>query len=126
MLRTFPPLHDLIAPILGAPYAQYECWGLAAYLFKQGWGIDLAQDSESLTREFVEVWFRGEAPPLELVLQPWDCLVLSVHGLVGDHCGIVLDAQTFVHTRRTAGVTIDRLLRWQPKIVQVARLRRLV
>ena len=126
MPPTWPPLAPLVEPLLGLPYETYTCWGLVAHLLKQGWNIDLQTDPEALATQMVEVWFRGDPPsPLGLV-QPWDCLVLSTKNLVGDHCGLALDSTRFVHTRRQAGVVLDRLNRWEPKLLQVARLRPLV
>lgn len=126
MLATWPALMPLITPILGATYAEFECWGLMAYLLKQGWDIDLSQEPGMLNTQLVEVWFRGDPRPVQTLVQPWDCLALSIGGLVGDHCGVVCDAQTIVHTRRHAGVALDQLKRWEGKIMQVNRLRRLV
>jgi len=126
MPAAWPPLAPLVQPLLGKPYAEYDCWGLLATLLQAGFGIDLTRDPEVLAREVVEVWFRGQSASPLLLLQPWDCLILSVHGLVGDHCGLALDPTRFVHTRHRAGVVIDALPRWQPKFLQIARLRRLL
>lgn len=126
MLAAWPPLMPLVEPILGAPYARFRCWDLAAYLLKQGWDIDLSQEDTTLNSQVAQVWFRGDARPLPQLLQPWDFLVLTAESLVGDHCAVVCDPVTIVHTRRTAGVVTDRLRPWIPKVLQVARLRRLL
>src|SRR5262245_23444703 len=125
MPTPWPLLGPLVEPLLGAPYGAYDCGNLLFHLFKVGWGLDLTRDPECLSREFVEVWFQGDPrPPLGLV-QPWDCLIVSVHGVVGDHYGLVMEGTQFVHSGK-AGVVIDRLQRWEAKVLQIARLSRLV
>jgi len=125
MPPAWPPLAPLVDEILGSAYTQYDCWGLLAYLMKRGWGLDLTHDPECLSREVVEVWFQGDPRQPLTLTQPWDCLIVSVHGLVGDHCGLVMEGTQFVHSGK-AGVVIDRLQRWEAKVLQIARLRRLV
>jgi hypothetical protein len=126
MPAAWPLLAPLVEPILGTPYAEMDCWGVLQHLLKAGWDLDLTHDPDILSREVVEVWFQGDPhPPLGLC-QPWDCLVVCVHGVVGDHCGLVMEGTQFVHTSRKAGVIIDRLQRWESRVLQIARLRRLV
>jgi len=126
MPAAWPPMAPLVDELLGTPYEQMDCWGLLAALLQRGFGLDLARDAECLNREFVEVWFAGDARPLETLLQPWDVLICSMYGLVGDHCGVAMNGTQFVHARGKAGVAIERLHRWEEKVLQIARLRRLV
>jgi len=126
MPAAWPPMAPLVDELLGTPYEQMDCWGVLAALLKAGFGLDLTRDPECLTREVVEVWFEGDPRQPLSCIQPWDCLIFSVHGLVGDHCGLVMDGTQFVHARGKGGVAIERLHRWEEKVLQIARLRRLV
>lgn len=127
MLARWPNIHSLVDPLLGLPYAQYNCWRVAQILFKAGWNLDLAADPRLLTGAFAEVWWceGNPRPPLSLV-QPWDCLVLSIKGLVGDHCGVVLDDRLMVHTRKKAGIVKEPMTRWDAKLWQIVRLKELL
>lgn len=125
-VQSWPNLHALVDPLLGTPYAECDCWRLLHTLYQQGFGLDLANDPSLLSSQFQELWFQGDARcPLALV-QPWDCLVLSIKGLVGDHCGLVLDEALFVHPRKRAGVVKEPIRRWQEKLLQVVRPRELL
>jgi len=125
-LTAWPNIHDLVAPLLSLPYAEYNCWKVAQVLYKAGWNLDLASDPRLLNSAFDQVWwFQGDPrPPLSLV-QPWDCLLLSIKGLVGDHCGVVLDDRLMVHTRKKAGVVKEPMHRWQARLWQIIRLKEL-
>lgn len=120
---TIPDLRALVTPLLGAPYAQWPCYALGRHLFQAGWGVTLDEDPQRAARAIVEVWYRGDArDPLPLV-QPWDFYILARHGVLSDHVGLVVDTQYFVHTRRRTGVCLELLRRWEPKLLQLARLR---
>lgn len=123
-----PNLAQIVEPILGTPYADANCWNLVRALIREGFGLDLAAQTEEAAREVVELWYRGDdADPLTL-LQPWDFLVIANHDAlpVSDHVGLVVDAERFVHARNSVtGVSIERIRKWLPRLLQVARLRRL-
>lgn len=123
VVQTIPNLKALVAPLLGAPYAEWHCYTLVRHLFDVGFALHLEEDPRQAAHALVEVWYQGDVQdPLSLV-QPWDVYVLARHGLVSDHVGLVIDAQSFVHTRRRIGVCIEPLSRWASKCVQLARLR---
>jgi|GEM_PF-1335464 len=128
MLRTIPDIHALVTPLLGTPYAEMDCWDLVRLLFKQGFGLDLARDTERAATAFQEVWYRGDTDPLPLV-QPWDLVIIANHDAlpVSDHVGVVVDTQQFVHARLSeTGVALGRLRTWKPRLLQLARYRELV
>lgn len=124
-----PNIIELVEPLLGTPYAEANCWQLVRLLIREGFGLDLAAQTEEAAREVVELWYRGDdADPLTL-LQPWDLLIIANHDAlpVSDHVGLVVDEERFVHARNSVtGVSLERIRRWKPRLLQVARLRRLL
>jgi cell wall-associated NlpC family hydrolase len=126
LLAAPPDVRALVDPLLGAPYEDYDCWGLVRTLLKQGFALDIDRNPQKAAESIVEVWFRGDARnPLALSL-PWDFWIMATRGTVSSHIGIVIDSQYFVHTRRKTGVVLERLTRWQPRLLQLGRLRVLV
>lgn len=124
-VSAVPDLTAIITPILGEPYAQWDCFRLVRHLIYEGFGMDLDEDPQQAVKAIVEVWYRGDARDPLTLLQPWDCWILATKGLYSDHVGIVVDTQHFVHTRRRTGVCVEPLLRWKSKLLQLARLRML-
>jgi hypothetical protein len=127
-LTRLPPLRELVTPFLGQPYAEDECWRLVLDLLQAGGFDTVASDPLQAIQQVVELWFCDDPrDPLALV-QPWDWYLLTRRGhpQAGapiQHIGLVVDTTTFVHSRRGVGVCVEPLLRWRPKLVQLARLR---
>jgi hypothetical protein len=129
-----PNLARLVEPILGAPYARFTvagspepnaCYGLVAYLLREGFAVEMPVDPTQIARELVEVWFRGDArDPMQLV-QPWDGYVLATKAPWSDHVGLVTSETHFVHVRQRTGVCLEPLQRWRSRLLQVVRLRML-
>lgn len=120
---TLPDIRALADPLLGASYEEYDCWGLVRELLTQGFGLDIERDPQKAAESIVEVWFRGDARTPLAVVQPWDFLIMATRGVVSNHIGIVIDSQYFVHTRQRTGVVLERMTRWQPRLLQIGRLR---
>lgn len=126
---SIPDLAALVEPLLGTAYSHYDCWDLVRELYQQGFGLDLARDTERAAVAFQEVWYRGNAADPRAVIEPWDLVIMDEHDLlpVSSHVGVALDSQQFVHARRSkTGVALERLLKWQPRLLQVARYRELL
>lgn len=129
MALVAPDLCNLVEPLLGAAYADYDCWDLVRHLYQQGFGLDLARDTERAAIAFQEVWYRDNSADPLTVIQPWDLVIMDEHDLlpVGSHVGVALDGQQFVHARRSeTGVALGRLRTWKPRLLQVARYRELL
>jgi hypothetical protein len=124
-----PNIRELVDPLLGTSYEAYDCWGLVRRLLIEGFALDIAEQPTQAATIMGEIWFRGdERNPLTLV-QPWDLYICCERDdrPWSTHVGLVVDETTFVHARTAAtGVAIERLRRWRPKLLQVARLRRLM
>jgi hypothetical protein len=124
-----PNIRELIDEVLGAPYSQWDCWELTRHLLMQGFGLDIAQEPSHAANLMTEVWYRGDSrDPLSLT-QPWDLYITYEREdrPWSTHVGLVVDDYTFVHARTAAtGVALDRLRRWQPKLLQLGRLRQLI
>jgi hypothetical protein len=128
MMQDVPDLTALVQPLLGTPYQEGYCWQLARDLIAQGFGIAMDENPVAANTHLCELWYLGDTrDPLRLV-RPWDLwIVCEKRALpISTHVGVVVDAQTFVHARQqTSGVAIDRLRLFRPKLLQIARLRRL-
>lgn len=125
-VTTWPNLAALVEPLLGAPYAEYDCLKFMHRLLREGFDLDVPPEPGPIAAQFVEVWARGDARNPLMLVQPWDGVVLTIKGLVGDHVGLVLNETQFVHTRLKTGVVLEPLPRWHRRFLQVVRLRCLV
>lgn len=125
-MACLPALDALVAPLLGAPYAQWNCWALCRHLIQEGLGIDLDGNPEQAQSLVAEVWYQGDRRPVETVVQPWDLVVIASDGVVSDSVGLAVDTQVFVHTHLALGVCLERLPRWHRKVLQLGRLRSLL
>jgi hypothetical protein len=124
-----PDIRALVEPLLGTPYAAYDCWDLARHLYEQGFGTALARDTQESAQQFQELWYRGDATDFLTLVQPWDLIVTATHEAlpVGDGVGVAVDASKFVYaSRHDTGVVLGRLRSWRPRILQIARLRELL
>lgn len=124
-----PNLDAIVQPLLGTPYADANCWNLVRLLIREGFGLDLAAQTEEAAREVVELWYRGDAADPLTLLQPWDLLIIANQDAlpVSDHVGLVVDEERFVHARNVStGVAMERIRRYRSRLLQVARLRRLL
>jgi cell wall-associated NlpC family hydrolase len=122
-----PDIVEIVTPLLGEPYDTRDCWNLVRHLYLQGFGFDLERATESSAQRFQEVWYRGEGDLLPVV-QPWDLALFTNSDAlpVGEHVGIVVDHQLFVHARQgESGVALGRLRTWKRRLIQVSRLREL-
>jgi cell wall-associated NlpC family hydrolase len=126
---TIPDIRAIVEPLLGTSYKEYDCWDLTRTLYQQGFGAELARDTQLSAQQFQEVWFRGDARNLALVLQPWDLVITDASAVPGvsTGVGVAVDAQRFVHARQSStGVALSRVRTWTPRILQIARWRELV
>lgn len=122
---SIPDILALVDPLLGLPYAQYDCWQLVRKLYLEGWGIDFEADPAAAIHQVQEIWFEDEdGDPLALV-QPWDLVIFRTRAMASGHVGIMVDERQFVHERRT-GLCLEPLVRWRARLMQIARLRRLL
>jgi len=124
-----PDLDTLVQPLLGTPYQPRYCFDLARDLIFQGFGLRLDESPNQVHEHFMEIWYREDSvDPLRLI-RPWDALVMFDRATlpVSTHVGLALDAERFVHARDTStGVAIEKTQRYRSKLLQIARLRRLL
>jgi hypothetical protein len=125
-IAVIPDIRAIVDPLLGASYEQYHCWALLRVLFKNGWEIDLEEDPATAANQVQEVWFRGESADPLMLACPWDVMVMRVRGIASGHVGVMFNETHFVHTRKSCGVCLEPLRRWTPRLLQIARLRRLL
>jgi cell wall-associated NlpC family hydrolase len=127
-IETMPDIFALVDAILGRSYEDYNCWDLLRDLYGKGWGIDLDTDPAVAANQVVEIWFQADTRDPLTVVQPWDLLVFRPKGLASSHVGVMCDNRQFVHTRETYGTCRELLVgpKWLPRLLQIARLRRLL
>jgi cell wall-associated NlpC family hydrolase len=128
-VKTIPDIYTLVEPLLGAPYADMDCWNLARHLYREGFGLDLVRDTERAAVAFQELWYRDDARDPLMCIAPWDLIVIANNAAlpVSDHVGVAIDTHQFVHARASdTGVALARLRTWKTRLLQVARLRELL
>lgn len=125
MTGSVPDLAAIVDPLLGLPYAQYDCWALCRRLYREGWGEDLDDQPEFAWRHVQEIWWQDDTDDPLVRAQPWDLFILRGRGMSSHHTGIIVNTRYFVHTRRRVGVCMEEMARWQSRLMQLARLRRL-
>lgn len=132
-MQSLPDIRPLVEQVVGLPYEHFQlpgpsgasnaCWGLVRFLYKEGFGFDLATDTTSAAARFAEVWYRGSSQDPWETLQRWDALVLATRSPLSDHVGLIVEPTLMVHCRRRVGVCVEPIQRWKPKLVQIVRLR---
>lgn len=120
-----PNIKDVVDPLLGKSYAEYDCWALLRHILHVGFNIDILGNPTQAAEQVCEVWVRGDPRDPLTLLQPWDWLIFITRArlLVTNHVGLVVDPTQMVHTRQRTGVCLERTQRWMPKLFQIARLR---
>ena len=124
-----PNIRALVDEVLGAPYSQWDCWALTRHLLIQGFDLDIAKEPSHAAALMQEVWYRGDSRDPVALTKPWDLYITCERDdrPWSTHVGLVVDDTTFVHARTSAtGVALERMRRWKPKLLQLARLRQLV
>jgi hypothetical protein len=120
-----PDLGAIVDPLLGLPYEQFDCWRLCRHLYREGWGEDLDDDPVQAWKHIQEMWWQDDVADPCAVSQPWDVWILRGRGMASHHTAIVVNQTYFVHTRKRIGVCLEPMVRWKPRLLQIARLRRL-
>jgi NlpC/P60 family len=121
-----PDIFPLVDAILGRSYEEYNCWHLLRDLYGKGWGIDLDADPATAAAQVQEIWFQDDARDPLRIVQTWDILIIRTLGMASSHVGVVCDSRQFVHTRKNLGTCMELTKRWAPRLMQIARLRRLL
>lgn len=126
MASCIPDIAPLVQEVLGRPYSEVDCWGLVRHFFGRGWGLDLDRDPQQAATAVTELWWQEDPrDPLTLV-QPWDLVILRTLHAWSSHVGIVTAPNQFVHTRPRTGVVLESLASRRRRLLQVARLQRLL
>jgi hypothetical protein len=125
MNTTLPDLEGIIDPLLGAPYEQWNCWQLCRHLYKEGWGEELETSPAHAWKHVEELWWHEEGTDPSTLTQPWDLWIMRGLGMASHHVGIVVNDRQLTHTRKRLGVCLEPMMRWTPRLLQIARLRRL-
>jgi cell wall-associated NlpC family hydrolase len=126
MSTTVPDLAAILDPLLGLPYEQLNCWQLCRHLYKEGFGEDLEAQPAQAWKRVEEIWWQDDGEDPLTLSQPWDLLAFRGTGMASHHVGIVVNAQQFTHTRKRLGLCLEQTLRWRARLLQIARLRRLL
>jgi cell wall-associated NlpC family hydrolase len=122
---TIPDLAALVEPLLGLPYEQYDCWRLVRRLYRDYWGEDLEDNPAQAWKHVQEIWWQDDAEDPLVVSQSGDLWIMRGLGLSSHHVGVVCNTVHFVHARKRVGTCLEPLRVWRPRLLQIARLRRL-
>jgi hypothetical protein len=115
----------MVSPYIGQPYSKGRCWEVVRHLLQAGLGLNLDSEPEKAAHAFSEVWYYADPEPVLSIIHPWDLVILAGGNRISRHVSLALDATAFVHANKRVGVCIEPLLRWEGRIIQVARLRSL-
>jgi cell wall-associated NlpC family hydrolase len=125
MTTPLPDLAAILDPLLGLPYAELNCWQLCRHLYREGFGEELEEQPAHASKRVEELWWQDDVDDPLTLIQPWDLLVFRGTGMASHHVGISVDDRQFTHTRKRLGLCLEQTLRWRPRLLQIARLRRL-
>ncbi len=125
-VQVIPNMRAIIQAVLGKSYVEVNCWALVRHIFLEAFGLDLIADPVEAAQGFAEIWFKGDEKDLLSLVQPYDLLIIANHQRISQHLGVIVDDVYLVHTRQKTGVVVERLTRWKPHILQLARLRSLL
>ena len=101
--------------LIGTPYSELDCWGIARKFYLDVFNIQLyryyedtpkGQDAAELAIACSTDFTKVDYP------QFGDIILLRLNGLPS-HVGIYLNRTQFLHTRETTGCIIDRLQKWK-------------
>jgi hypothetical protein len=125
MIATIPPLRDLAQAFLDRPYGADQCWTLVLDLLHAGGFREVDADPVEAVKTFTEIWFHDDPRDPLTLGQPWDLWLLRQkgYGPAVTHVGLIVDTQSLIHTRNGAGVVLEPLRRWRPRLIQLARMR---
>lgn len=123
---TLPDLAVIVDPLLGRRYEEYNCWALCRHLYREGWGEDVDDDPAQAWKHVQEIWWQEDTDDPLMLSQCWDLWIMRGRGMSSHHVGVVVNGVYFIHTRRRIGVCLEPLRRWKPRLLQIARLRRLL
>jgi hypothetical protein len=126
MVETLPDLAAIVDPLLGLPYEQFNCWQLCRHLYREGWGEELDEQPALAWKHVEEIWWQEDAPDPLALTQPWDLWILRGLGMSSHHVSIIVNQVYLTHTRKRLGLCLEPMSRWQPRLLQIARLRRLL
>lgn len=126
MATPFPTLDAIVEPLIGAPYSQWNCWQLVRHLYREACGENLDEQPAYAWRHVEEIWWQGDPDDPLTLSQQGDLWIMRAAGMASHHVGIVLDNLRFIHTRKRIGVCTELMARWQPRLLQIARLQRLL
>lgn len=115
----------MVEPLQKIPYEQYDCWRLCRHLYREGFGEDLDESPVLAWKHVQEVWWCGDPEDPLTISQPGDVWIFRALGMASHHVGVVVNTVQFIHTRPRVGVCLARLVEWKPRLLQIARLRRL-
>jgi cell wall-associated NlpC family hydrolase len=119
---------DLPIEILRAPYVEggrdpsvgLDCWGLVRIIYARSFAIDLPSyvgEYDVREKKETEKLIFREASHWTHVEYPFrgDIVLLRILGHPV-HVGVFVDPDYMLHTRRGAGVRLESLRKWRPRI----------
>jgi len=104
--------------LIGTPYSDLDCWGVAREFYRLVFGIELKRyfEGETPSRDTTEnLIFSNRGDFLEVEKPRFgDIILIKLLG-IECHIAIYLDATSILHTQNKVGCMIDRFSRWEKR-----------
>ena len=121
-LQTFQAFSS---KLVGVPYSEADCWKLCIRFYELIFHAELNHyfDQRPESREERRNLIYANVGDFVEVKDPsfGDLILINIRG-IESHIGIVLDSETFLHTKEATGSIVDRIERYKGMISGYYRL----
>lgn len=126
MSDTYPISTLEFSDLIGIPYSEKDCWGIAVEFYSKVFKIQLKNYYEQVpeSRDIAKDIVYSSVEDFKEVTVPLfgDLILIKLHG-VESHIAIYLGEGRMLHTTIHSGCVIDRLKRWEKLVVGYYRVR---
>lgn len=101
------PISD-ISDLIGVPFNRMKCWDVVVEVYRRS-GVSLPNYTEIHMGDWEEI-----REPL-----PMSVLAFALYGHELDHVGVYLGEGTFIHATEHAGVCIEHIAKYVPRLKHI-------
>lgn len=109
-----------LADHIGLSYDNYDCFELLRLVYWKLKGVEIPDHpyKNPLDYKHISQVVKDNKPAYKKIQNPelGDIILLRVYG-VPSHLGIYIDKNRFLHTQKQTGSIVDRLDKWEKRIV---------
>lgn len=117
---------DKFTCLIGTPYQDLDCWGIAREFYHLQFNMDLKRyyDNAPNDLKIANKLIYSSIGDFEKVTIPkfGDIVLINLYGIEA-HIGIYINEQQLLHTTRNSGCVLDRMERWKKMIVGFYRVK---